>query len=213
MDVKYTDLLCLAIILFGSTLTNGQATRPVAEIFEEAQRLHLGLDQPPDYRSAFARYQEVISRDTRHKDAYYNMAHICFAQKRYDLAAKYYQQVLRIDSEDIDARNNLGTVFFSQGNLKRAKTEYLKVIRLDRDHGKAYYNLAVVYLQEDDKERAEKAIAEALRSEPENPDYVRLQAELQGDTGPVSAGTALAVVSGFAGIVVGYYFLFGRTGV
>jgi Tfp pilus assembly protein PilF len=114
MNVKYTYLLCLAFVLFGSTPTDGQATRSVAEIFEEAQRLHLGLDQPPDYRGAFALYQEVVKRDTRHKDAYYNMAHICFAQKRYDLAAKYYRQVLRIDSEDIDARHNLGTVFLQQ---------------------------------------------------------------------------------------------------
>lgn len=213
MGIKYTCLLCLAFVLFDSRLICGQTTPSVAEVFEEAQRLHLGLEQPPDYRGAFALYQEVIKRDSRHKDAYYNMAHICFAQKRYDLAEKYYLQVLSIDSDDRDARNNLGTVFFRQGDLKRAKAEYLKVIRLDRDQGKAYYNLGILYLQEGDRERAEKAIVEALRTEPENPEYVRFHAQLKGDVGPVSAGTALAVVSGFAGIVVGYYFLFGRTGV
>jgi len=191
----------------------GQGRKPVSEVFEEAQRLHIGVDQPPDYRTAFGLYQEVAKRDPGHKDAYYNMAHISFAQKRYDLAGKYYQQVLRIDPSDYDARNNLGTVYFQQGNIKRAKTEYLKVIRANRDFGRAYYNLAIVYLQEGDKKKAEKVLEEALRIEPENPDYVRMYSQIQGDSSPVTAGGALVVVSGFAGIVVGYYFLFGRKGV
>ena len=110
---------------------------------------------------------------------------------------------------DVEACD-LKVVFLQQGDLKRAKAEYLKVIRMDRDLGKAYYNLALVYLQEGDKERAEKAVAEALRKEPENPEYVRLYAQFKGDTSPVSTGTALAVVSGFSGIIVGYYFLFGQ---
>ena len=141
------------------------------------------------------------------------MAHICFSQKRYDLAGRYYQRVLQIDPQDLNARNNLGTVFLRQGDLKHARAEYLKVIRADRDFGNAYYNLAILYLQEDDPEKAGKALEEALRIEPENPDYVRMYAQLKGDAEPVSAGTALAVVSGFAGIIVGYYFLFGRKGV
>jgi len=191
----------------------GQTAQTVSELFEEAQQLHLGVEQPVDYRGAFALYQEVIKKDPLHKDAYYNMAHICFAQKRYDLAGKYYQRVLELDPADRDARNNLGTVFFRQGEFKRARAEYLKVIRADRDFANAYFNLAIFYLQEDNQQKAEKALEEALRIEPENPDYVRIYAQIKGDAESVSAGTALAVVSGFAGIVVGYYFLFGRKGV
>ena len=201
------------VMLFGMCTVWAQSTQSVSDLFDQAQRLHLGVDQPPDYRKAFGLYQEIIKRNSRHKDAFYNMAHISFAQKRYDLAAKYYQQVLRIDPGDRDAQNNLATVYFKQGKVDRAKTEYLRIVRAHRDFGRAYYNLAIIYLQEDNKIKAEKVLEEALRIEPENPEYVRMYAQLKGDAGPVTAGTALAVVSGFAGIVVGYYLLFGRKGV
>ena len=190
-----------------------QTKESVAEVFEDAQRYHLGLDRPVDYTRAFSRYMEVVQTDPNHKDAYYNMAHICVAQKRYDLAVSYYSRVVNIDPQDSDAYNNLGTVYLRQGEQAKAKKAYAKAVQLNRDFAMAYYNLTFIFLKEGDKVRAEKAIEEALRIEPDNPDFVKLQSQILGEVGKISDWWAVAAFGGFGGVIVGYYWLFGRKGV
>lgn len=182
-------------------------------LFEEAQRYHLGLDQPVNYAQAFALYKKVVEADPNHKDAYYNMAHICISQKRYDLAISYYTQVVRLDPQDSDAFNNLGTVYLRQGETQKAKRAYAKAVQLDRNLALAYYNLAIIFVKEGDKERAAKAIEQALKLEPDNPDFVKLRSEILGEKGKISDWWALAAFGGFGGFIVGYYWLFGRKGV
>lgn len=189
------------------------AGESVAEIFEDAQRYHMGLDRPVDYTRAFARYMDVVEADPKNKDAYYNMAHICVAQKRYDLAASYYQRVVDIDPQDSDAYNNLGTVYMRQGEQAKAKKAYAKAVQLNRNFAVAYYNLTFVFMKEGDKARAEMAIGEALRIEPDNPDFVKLQSQILGEVGKISDWWAVAAFGGFGGIIVGYYWLFARKGV
>lgn len=187
--------------------------REIPDLFEEAQRYHLGDARDVDYRRAFALYQEVVKRDPQHRDAYYNMAHICFAQKRYDLAADFYQRVIRLDPQDADAHNNMGAIYQLQGNATAAKTAFLRALTINRDLSTAYYNLAVLLVKEGDKEKALRAIEQALRLEPDNPDYVRLHAGIHGKFGKFSSWIGVGIMGAFAGVIVGYYFLFGRRGV
>lgn len=188
-------------------------SREIPDLFEEAQRYHIGVDRDVDYRRAFALYQEVVKRDPQHKDAYYNMAHICFSQKRYDLAVGFYERVIRLDAQDADAHNNLGAIYQLQGNATAAKNAFLRALAIDRDLSTAYYNLAFLLAKEGDKVRALRAVEQALRLEPDNPDYVRLHASIQGELGKFSSWVGFGIMGGFAAIIVGYYFLFGRRGV
>jgi len=187
-----------------------QASR-VEELFEQAQRYHLGLDQTVDYAKAFSLYEQVTKSQPNHKDAYYNMAHICLSQKRYDLAIAYYKRVISIDPQDSDAYNNMGSVYLRQGNRDKAKKAYAKAIQINPDL--AYYNLTFVFIKEGDKGRAGKAISEALRLEPDNADFAKLQSQLLGESGKISDWWAVAAFGGFGGFITGYYWLFGRKGI
>lgn len=188
-------------------------SRSVAEVFEEAQRFHLGIDRPVDYRQAYVLYQEVVKRDSQHKDALYNLAHICFAQKRYDLAADFYQRVIRIDPKDVDAQNNLGAVYQFQGKMAAAKAAYVRALSLDPNLATAYYNLAFIFFKEGDKEKAEKAIEQATKLDPQNPEFSKLEANIKGNMGKLPNQLIFMVCGGFATILLGYYFFFGRRGV
>lgn len=99
------------------------------DLFLEAQQAHLGIDRPRDLRKAIELYLKVVQRDAKHRDARYNLAHLCFVQKRYDLAEKYYREVLKLDSKDADAYNNLGTIYERQGKPEAAERLYRQAIR------------------------------------------------------------------------------------
>ena len=208
-------------VLLGMLLrtTEGLAQPPgaspdnVRQLFEEAQRYHLGIGREVDLRQALRYYEEVIKRDPRHKDACYNLAYLWFEQKRYDRAATYYQKVVTIDPEDSDAYNNLGTVFQRQGNLRRAKAMYVKAARLNRDLGVAFFNLANLFLLEGDEDKALLAIEQALKGEPDNPDFIQLYAKIKGERGKISNGMIGVVVSAFVGVLVVYYVFVYRKGV
>ncbi len=183
----------------------------VREIFDEAQRYHLGTDRPVDYRQAYTLYQEVVKRDPQYKDAYYHMAHISFAQKRYDLAAEYYQRVLRLNPQDADAQNNLGAVYQFQGKTEEAKMAYQRALSLNPKLAQTYYNLAFIFFKEGEKEKAAKAADQALALEPDNQDFVRLAANIKGNMGKLD-GTIFMVLGGLLILVAGCFLLFRRRG-
>jgi tetratricopeptide (TPR) repeat protein len=212
MNWNVQIVMCVVCCTF-LCLNDSGAQNSAESLFEEAQRYHLGLDQPVDYARAFTLYKQVVLADPNYKDAYYNMAHICLSQKRYDLAITYYKRVISINPEDSDAYNNLGTVYQRQGDLDNAKRAYAKAIQLNRDLALAYYNLTYIFLKEGDKTRAEKSISEALRLEPDNADFLKLQSQVLGEVGKISDWWAVVAFGGFGGIIVGYYLLFGRKGV
>lgn len=206
-------ILVVGAVFFCVGQGEGQTNERAAALFEDAQRHHLGLDTAVDYAKAMSLYKQVVKANPKHKDAYYNMAHICISQKRYDLAVAYYKRVIAIDPQDWDAYNNLGTVYLRQGDSAKAKRAYAKAIKLNRDLALAYYNLTFIFFKEGDQEKAEKAIAQALKLEPENPDFLKLQSQVLGEVGKISDWWAVAAFGGFGGIIVGYYWLFGRKGV
>ena len=174
----------------------------VNRLYEEAQRYHLGIDRPRNLRKAYELYQNVIGKDARHVDSHYNLANICYVQKRYDLAAKFYQKVIKFRPEDADAYNNLGTVYERQGRVKRARILYRKAVQTNPDLAVGHYNLARLFLVEGKTEEALAAIDQALRVEPDNPEYVNMRARIKGETGKLSGTTAALVVAAFAGVLV-----------
>lgn len=191
--------------------TSSRMDREVKGFFEEAQRYHLGIDRAVNLPKAYQHYQEVVKRDPGHQDAYYNLAHICFVRKRYNLAVKYYGKVIGLDPGDADAYNNLGTVYRQQGNFTQARKMYEKAIRLNRNLGVAYYNLANLTLEQGDEDRALRIVEEGLKADPDHPELVKLQSRIKGELGGISNTTVGVVVGAFVCVLAGYYFLVGKS--
>ncbi|MCZ6636161.1 MAG: tetratricopeptide repeat protein [bacterium] len=201
--------------LWGTGTGNAQSLRgtqaEVKQLFEDAQRYHLGIDRPVDLPRAYQLYQEVVKRDSRHRDAYYNLAHICVTRKRYNLAVKFYRRVIGLDPEDADAYNNLGTVLDRQGKPDQARKMYEQAIRLKRDLGIAYHNLAYLILEEGDEDRALRIVEEGLKVSPDHPELVMLRSRIMGHTGKISNVTIGVVVCAFVGVLVVYHFLVAKS--
>mgnify|MGYP006095020553 CR=1 FL=1 len=194
-----------ALLLFlwiGSAPSLGQTPRQV-DAFVEAQRYHLGIDHPRNARKAVELYKQAIRQNPKNNDARYNLAHLYFVQKRYDLAAQTYKDVLRADPDDSDAYNNLGTIYERQGKIKSATKLYLKAAKAAQPVPTAYYNLARLYLEDGDAEKARAAIERAVALEPENETYIKLYSKVLGDSGRLSDATIGYVVGGLIVTLVG----------
>lgn len=176
-------------------------------LFEEAQRHQLGSGKPKDLRKAIELYLQVVRQDSRHVDARYNLAYLCFLQKRYDLAEKYYREVLKLDPQDGDAYNNLGTVYERQGRTEVAERFYRKAIQVDERVATGHYNLARVYFDQGSEAMARAHIERALSVEPDNEMFIKLHAEVLGNIDGLSNTTVLIVVGGFVTILGVYSVL------
>jgi tetratricopeptide (TPR) repeat protein len=193
------SLLVLLLLAGMSPLACLSQTPGREDAFTEAQRYHLGINRPRNAKKAAELYKQAIRENPRNNDARYNLAHLYFVRKRYDLAAKSYREVLRLDPEDADAYNNLGTIYERQGKIKAAAKLYLKATKTERPVPAAYYNLARYYMEEGSEERAQKAIA----LEPENEQFIKLHSKLLGDLGRLSDATIGYVVAGLVVTLAG----------
>ena len=181
------------------------AVGEVERLFREAQRYHLGADNHPrNPRKAVELYWKVVQQDPGHADAYYNLASLCFEQKRYDLARKYYGRTIELLPMDGHARNNLGVVYESQGNLRKAEQLYRKAIQVDPDVAMAHYNLARHLLRQGKTEEALARLERALLLEPENTTFVSQHARIKGEMGKISGTLVGLVAGGFIGVLVAY---------
>lgn len=189
----------LFVLLAGLLTPNSGQTSAQEHAFTEAQRYHLGIERPRDSKKAADLYQQAIRENPRNTDARYNLAHLDFMQKRYDLAAKSYTEVIRMNPEDSDAYKNLGTIYERQGKIKAATKLYMKATKTERPVPAAYYNLGRFYLEQGSEEQAQIAISKAIALEPENEAFIKLHSKVMGDIGRLS-GTTIGYVIG--GLVV-----------
>ena len=140
----------MVIVLLFTPIVSAQNTKfwkaDVARVFEEAQRICLGIERPTNKEQAIDFYKQVLKLDPNHTDSYYNLAGIRFEQSRYDLAVKYYKQVIRLQPDDGHSYNNFGTVYERQGKGALARRFYLKAIQKDSTVAMAYYNSCTVSL-------------------------------------------------------------------
>lgn len=200
----------LATVVLGLLSAFPVAGQAPEDAFTRAQRYHLGIDRPRDTRRAEELYKQAIRENPGNTDARYNLAHLYFLQKRYDLAANAYREVLKRDPDDSDAYNNLGTVYERQGKVKTATRLYLKATRASRPVPAAFYNLARLYLEQGEEERARAAVEKAVALEPENEAFVKLHSKVLGEVGKLSNTTIGLVVGGLVVTLAGGAFVLSK---
>jgi tetratricopeptide (TPR) repeat protein len=205
--------LLVLILAVAATPVRGQDGRRQARaLFEEAQKYQLGVDRPVNIQKAFDLYLEATRLDPRHRDAFYNLAGLCFQHKRYDLAGRYYRAVIELDPRDGDAYNNMGSVYEKQGHIQHARRLYAKAIQVDSTVAVAHYNMARMLFREGRREAALAQLKEALRYEPDNPVFVSQSARLEGEMGKISRTTVVIVVGVFVVGLAAYALVAAKKG-
>lgn len=197
-------LLLIQVFLASGSSAQQPSVDPIERLYQEAQRYQLGVDRPVDVRKAYAHYTELVKRQPDHFGGYYNLAGLCFEQKRYDLAAGFYRKALEIRSDDADALNNLGVVFDRQGKPARAVAFYRKAIQADPDKAMAHYNIAQTYAREGDLGAALREVETAMRLAPDKASFVGLHGRILGEMGKLSETTMVIVAGAFGVVLVGF---------
>jgi len=116
------------------------------------------------------------------------------ARQRGDEAASLHLYEAAVAANPSDARyhTGLGTRYVKLGELDRAAAEFTAALSHRPDYAPAHNNLAVVLLRQGrDLEAARQHVAAALRTSPDNPDYLTTAAEVERRAGNHAAARSL----------------------
>lgn len=122
-----------------------------------------------DVITAAERYQAVLQRDEKNRDALLGMAAIAQQQQNDGLAIQYYSQVLALDPRDPAAYAAMTAL--NIGNPANAESR-LKLLLTHRPHaGILYFALGNVYADQSRWGDAQQAYFSAVNREPENSQF------------------------------------------
>ena len=139
-----------------------QAGSPQAAM-ESVQRLRAHVEQNPD-----------------DADAVLRLANLNYDISNWSRAAELYEHYLGLVPDTIEVMADLGAAYRFLARPRDALAQFARVRDLAPDYWQARYNeILVLTVDLQDMEAAQAAMNELLRLQPENPDVLRLAAELE----------------------------------
>lgn len=99
--------------------------------------------------------------------------------QQFEDALKAYQRAIVIEPDVLQYKNNAGLSAVFAGQFEIAEEYLAQVIAEDENISSAHYGLAFLRANAGDKESALRDVSKALALEPENPEYLRLKAEIE----------------------------------
>ncbi|HKD68418.1 MAG TPA: tetratricopeptide repeat protein [Candidatus Binataceae bacterium] len=163
--------------------------------------LRAALFDPSYHRMAAEAYGHVLQLDPENLEALRGIGNLDYDQQKYDEAVAAYEHYLKHKPDDPDVQTDLGTMYLYTGNPDQAIKRYQKAISIKPGFYDAYFNLGVAYGAMNDPAKARAALAQALKSAPDQEAKSRvnsLLAKLGGGAGAqvASAGGAGAADGG-----------------
>lgn len=144
-----------------------------------------------DTLKALQSFQEAVNRNEDHLFAYQELAMLCDAQRKDDLAIQYFNNALRIDSTDHYTLFNLGNFYQRRRKDNDAVYWFQKDLDANRRHpnpdfsiARTFFNIGIIYLDHDSLQTAYNNFNIAANEEPEFDKayyYRGLTAEKMGD--------------------------------
>lgn len=91
--------------------------------------------------------KKAMEADPNNPRYWYNLATVCYRDKRFDAAVELYKKVIDHDPGRLEARNNLGIVYSKMGRIELAEREFSSILRSDSTYLQCYEPLSHVYYQ------------------------------------------------------------------
>jgi Flp pilus assembly protein TadD len=107
------------------------------------------------------------------------LGNLRLAQGKRTQAASFYAESLRFNPKHKGALNNLGLIALEEGRPRDAARNLQRAIESDPHDATTFYLLAKAELALGNIENARIAIGEALKREPDQPEYQRLGGEIE----------------------------------
>ena len=113
-------------------------------------------------------YYHILSVDSTHEEACYNLAILYLRQSKLDLAVKMYKTLLRHqETTDPQVLIGLGSIYLNQSKFKEAGEIYRRFIQAFPDKGLGYYGLGTTLEIQGDTLQARGYFEQALEREPD----------------------------------------------
>lgn len=90
---------------------------------------------------AIEAFQQVISRDSRQPDAYYNLGMVLFSKEEFVQAERCFAGYLELDPNDSQGWNNRGVCFHQAGKIDEARQCFSQALQLNPGDSDAQFNL------------------------------------------------------------------------
>jgi tetratricopeptide (TPR) repeat protein len=94
-------------------------------------------------------------------------------------AKAFYRRTLELNPEHVSAWNNLGVIAIQQQQWEAAKAFLSEAAKLEPASAKVHYLLARTYLELHDKTSARQEIEQAIRFNPDQPEFQQLYEEIR----------------------------------
>lgn len=122
--------------------------------------------------------KRVVEKDIKHKDAYYILGSVYFAQQRYKSAEECLRKATEFGGPGfVNAWCRLGETYLLAGDTAQAEPCFLKVIENDAAFERAYFDLGEIYRAKGDNSTAISWYGKAIRKFPIYPEAYDAMAE------------------------------------
>ncbi len=166
---------------YGCALFNEDRISEAERHFGNALRIDPGFDpalpnlartymKEGKYNEAIPVYEELIKRNYKNAELYYNLAMAFGMQEKYNDSIKYFNKSLELNPSDPDTHKQLGITLLAAGKPDEAIGQFNESLRIKPDQSMVYENLGTAYSQLGKYEPAIQNWTRAIELNPDNID-------------------------------------------
>jgi tetratricopeptide (TPR) repeat protein len=97
------------------------------------------------HNEAISTYEELIKRNYKTAELYYNLAMALGIQEKYNDSIKYFSKSLELSPDDPDTHNKMGIILLAAGKTDEAIGQFNESLRIEADQSVVYENLGTAY--------------------------------------------------------------------
>ena len=122
------------------------------------------------HNEAISIYEELIKRNYKTAELYYNLAMALGIQEKYSDSIKYFSKSLELNPDDPDTHNKMGIILLAAGKANDSIVQFNESLRIKANQSVVYENLGTAYNQLGKYELAIQNWTRAIELNPGNID-------------------------------------------
>ncbi len=143
-----------------------EAVKPETAEIERLYARGKILFQEKNYHEALLCFEEIVAKDPRHGEAYFQIG-VCNSQLgRYGEAIDAYKEAVSLQRDHAAAYYNMALSYAATKKMEEAAAAFMEVVRINPNSNLVYNNLGVVFANLSRDEEALRAFGAALRTDP-----------------------------------------------